>query len=455
MLQEQPRPLQHSLTHGSLNKAIWVLAVPMVLEMAMESVFAVTDVLFLGRIGTEAVAAVGLTEALLWIVFSLGFGVSIGTTALVARRIGEGKPERAAVAAGQAVWLGILVSIPVIIAGVVFAEELLMTMGASTTLAGYGRTYLTISLASSAAIMLLFINNAVFRAAGDARLAMWALWLANGLNLVLDPCLIFGLGPFPELGLEGAAIASVLGRSSGVVFQVYILFGGRCAVRLTLRRLRLELGVMRTLLRLSLGATGQQLVESASWMILVRIIASFGPSAVAGYTVGMRILTFAFLPAWGLANAAATLVGQNLGAGRPDRAEGAAWRAGGWAAGALFLVTVLFVPLAETLIRLFVDAPDVVRQGEQCLRIVSYGYVAFAVGMVATQSLNGAGDTTTPLWLTIVSLWIVKLPLAYVLAHLLGMGSSGVFTAITISYAILAIMGLVIFRRGKWKEREV
>ena len=427
----------------------------MVLEMAMESVFAVTDIFFVGRIGIDAVAAVGLTEALLWIIYALGFGISIAATALVARRIGEERPEQAAIGTAQAVWLGIFVSIPVFVVGVVFAEELLRTMGASVALAAYGCNYLIISLASTAAIMLLFINNAVFRATGDARLAMWSLWLANGLNIVLDPCLIFGLGPFPALGLEGAATASIIGRSSGVVFQAYILFSGRCAIRLTLGRLRFQLRVMRTLIRLSLGAAAQQLVESASWIILVRIIASFGPSAVAGYTVAMRILAFAFLPAWGLANAAATLVGQNLGARQPDRAERAAWRAGEWAAGALFCAMVLFVPLAEFLIRLFVDTPEVVREGEQCLRLVSYGYVAFAVGMVASQALNGAGDTTTPLWLTVVSLWIVKLPLAYVLSHQLGMESGGVFTAITVSYGILALMGLIIFRRGKWKSRQV
>jgi putative MATE family efflux protein len=282
---------------------------------------------------------------------------------------------------------------------------------------------------------------------------MWTLFLANGLNMVLDPLLIFGMGPFPELGLKGAAVASMVGRGCGVVFQVFVLVSGRRAVRIALTHLCMRLSVQKILFRLSLGATAQQIVETASWLFLVRIIASFGPSAVAGYTVAMRILAFAFLPAWGLSNAAATLVGQNLGAKRPERAESTVWRTAGWSAGALFLVMLLFIPLGEPLIRLFVEEPDVVRQGTKCLHIISYGYVAFAVGMVTLQAFNGAGDTITPLWSSVVSLWLVKLPLAYVLSHHLFGEAKGVYISVTIAYSIMAVIAAFLFRLGRWKQR--
>jgi len=427
----------------------------MVLEMSMESVFAVADVFFVSRISTDAVAVVGLTEAFLYLVYAISFGLAIGTTALVARRIGEQKPAIAARAAVQANWLGLAVSLPITLIGIVSAEKLLIAMGASAELASFGSVYLAISLGGNAVIMLLFINNAVFRGAGDARMAMWSLWLANGINLVLDPCLIFGLGPFPELGLKGAAIATVIGRGSGVIYQIVRLIRGSGRIKIAEAKLRPHPEVMGRLARLSFGGMAQQLVETTSWLILVRIVASFGAAAVAGYTIAFRILTFVFLPAWGLANAAATLVGQNLGAGRPDRAERATWITAGYAAGFLFVIMLVWIPLAESLIRLFTTEPEVVRLGEQCLRIVSYGYVFFGFGMVMTEAFNGAGDTMTPAWLHIVTLWLIKLPLAIILANALGFGPSGVFIAVTISYCILAVLAVVIFRRGRWKNRVV
>ena len=443
------------LTHGNLNRAIRILAVPMVLEMSMESVFAVADVFFVGRLGTDAVAIVGLTEAFLYLVYAVSFGLAIGTTALVARRIGEQRQEIAARAAVQANWLGLLVSVPIAIVGLVWTERLLTLMGATPELAAFGAEYLAISLGGNAVIMLLFINNAVFRGAGDAKMAMWSLWIANGINLILDPCLIFGLGPFPELGLKGAAIATVIGRGAGVVYQMLRLFRGRGVIRLSGTRLRPHPKAMIQLARLSFGGMAQQLVETTSWLILVRIISSSGAAALAGYTIAFRILSFVFLPAWGLANAAATLVGQNLGAGRPDRAERATWIISSYAAGFLFVIMLIFIPLAETLIRLFTSEPEVVRIGEQCLRVVSYGYVFFAFGMVMTEAFNGAGDTMTPAWLHVVTLWLIKLPLALVLANALGYGPIGVFSAVTISYGILAVLVIIIFRRGRWKERVV
>jgi len=449
---DSPEPV---LTHGNLNHAIRILAVPMVLEMSMESVFAVADIFFVGRISTDAVAVVGLTEAYLFLVYAISFGLAIGTTALVSRRIGEQKPAIAARAAVQANWLGLVISIPIAIVGVLGAERLLVTMGASAELASYGRVYLGIALGGNIVIMLLFINNAVFRGAGDARMAMWSLWLANGINLVLDPCLIFGLGPFPELGLKGAVIATVIGRGTGVAYQIFRLVRGSGQIKLADTSLRPHPDVMKRLGRLSFGGMAQQLVETISWLILVRIVSAFGAAAVAGYTIAFRILSFVFLPAWGLANAAATLVGQNLGAGRPDRAERATWITSFYAAGSLFLVMLLFIPLAERLITLFTSEPEVIRIGEQCLRIVSYGYVFFAFGMVMTEAFNGAGDTMTPAWLHLVTLWLIKLPLAFILANALGFGPAGVFSAITISYCILAVLAVLIFRRGRWKERVV
>ncbi|MFC1499950.1 MATE family efflux transporter [Candidatus Zixiibacteriota bacterium] len=443
------------LTHGNLNRAIRILAVPMVLEMSMESVFAVADIFFVGRISTDAVAVVGLTEAFLFLVYAISFGLAIGTTALVARRIGEQKPDIAARAAVQANWLGLLVSIPIAVIGILAAEKLLIAMGASAELASYGRVYLGVALGGNIVIMLLFINNAVFRGAGDAKMAMWSLWIANGINLILDPCLIFGLGPFPELGLKGAVIATVIGRGTGVAYQVCRLFTGRGQIRLAGSSFRPRLEVMKRLGRLSFGGITQQLVETASWLILVRILATFGATAVAGYTIAMRILSFVFLPAWGLANAAATLTGQNLGAGRPDRAERATWITAGYAAGFLFVVMLFFIPLADALIRLFTADPEVVEVGERCLRIISYGYVFFGFGMVMTEAFNGAGDTMTPAWLHVITLWLIKLPLALILANALGFGPTGVFMAITVSYAILAVLAVLVFRRGKWKERIV
>ena len=442
-------------TSGPIGRSIMLLAIPMVLEMVMESVFALTDAFFVSRLGTDAVATVGLTEAMITILFAVAIGTGMATTAMVARRIGEKDVAGARTAAAQSILLGLGLTAVVAIPGVVYARELLTLMGGSPELAATGYGYTRVLFSGSLTIMLLFLLNAVFRGAGDAAIAMRVLWVANACNIILDPCLIFGLGPFPELGITGAAVATTIGRGVGVCLQLWVLFRGGSRIRIVAADLRPQLQIILRLFRLSVGGILQFLIGTSSWVVLVGIIGSFGASAVAGYTIAIRLIVFAILPSWGLANAAATLVGQNLGAGQPERAETAVWRAGLYNMVFLLAVSVVFIAAAGPLIRIFsVEAP-VVAYGISCLRWVSFGYPFYAWGMVMVQAFNGAGDTYTPTVINFFCYWLFQLPLAWFLAHHTGLGAVGVFMAITVAEATIAIVGVLMFRRGRWKKRHV
>jgi putative MATE family efflux protein len=442
-------------TTGPVGRAVVLLAIPMVLEMVMESVFALTDAFFVSRLGTDAVATVGLTEAMITILFAVAIGTSIAVTAVVARRIGEGDPAGARVASAQSILLGLMLTVVVAVPGVLFAEDLLQLMGGSPQLVATGSGYTKVLFGGSATIMLLFLVNAVFRGAGDAAIAMRVLWIANLCNIVLDPCFIFGLGPFPELGVTGAAVATTVGRGVGVAAQLWVLFRGGSRIRVRLAHFTPQFEIIERLLRLSTGGILQLLIGTSSWIVLVWIIGSFGSAAVAGYTLAIRLIVFALLPSWGLANAAATLVGQNLGAGQPQRAEAAAWRAGLYNMAFLFIVAVVFIAAAAPLIRLFTDDPEVITFGVACLVWVAIGYPFYAWGMVMVQSFNGAGDTFTPTAINFFCYWVLQLPLAFTLAHPAGLGPPGVFAAITIAESLIAVIGMVVFRRGRWKRRTV
>jgi putative MATE family efflux protein len=446
---------EHDFTTGSLPRAVFLLSVPMILEMSMESVFGILDALFVGRLGPDAVAAVGVTESLLTLVFAVALGLSLSTTAMVARRIGEGDEDGAAVAAVQSIALGVVVSLPVALVGIFAGGRLLALMGAPAGVAQTGRAYAAWILGGSATILLLFLINAIFRGAGDASLAMRSLWVANLVNIVLDPCLIFGLGPFPELGLTGAAIGTTVGRGVGVCYQVRALWkaGGRLAIGR--RHLRLDWPVMLRLLRLSVGGILQFFIATASWVGLMRILTPFGSAALAGYTISLRIIVVAILPAWGMSNAAATLVGQSLGAGKPDRAERSVWLTGVYNMFFLGTVAVVFILFADPLVGLFSPDPAVRAMGATSLRVISYGYVFYAWGMVLVQAFNGAGDTTTPTWVNLFCYWLFQIPLAWTLARTAGLGPTGVFAAITIAESLVTVVSVMLFRRGRWKTRMV
>jgi putative MATE family efflux protein len=445
---------EQDYTEGSLGRAVFLLSVPMILEMAMESIFGILDVFWVGKLGADAVAAVGITEALLTLVFAVALGLSMSTTAMVARRIGEKDPEAAAVTAVQAIALGVFAALPTLVVGLVWPKELLRLMGATPAVVEAGWGYTAWILGGNATILLLFLINAIFRGAGDASVAMRSLWVANAVNLVLDPCLIFGLGPFPELGVTGAAVGTTLGRAVGVGYQCWQLRrGGRVTVEA--RHLRLDREVMVRLLRVSVGGIVQFLIATASWLALVRLLTPFGSASLAGYTIALRIIVVAILPSWGMCNAAATLVGQNLGAGKPERAERSVWVTGLYNMVFLCAVAVVFIVFAEPLIGFFTPDPAVRALGAECLRIVSYGYGFYAWGMVTVQAFNGAGDTTTPTWINLVCYWMFQIPLAWFLSRTLGFGPNGVYYAITIAESLIAVVGIYFFRRGRWKGQVV
>jgi putative MATE family efflux protein len=455
LLKQAVRGTEQDYTEGSLGRAVFLLSVPMILEMLMESVFGILDVFFVGRLGPDAVAAVGLTESLLTVVFALALGLSMSTTALVARRIGEKRPEEAARTAVQAIAAGLAAAAPTTIVGLLWSRELLALMGAPASVVETGWSYTAWILGGNASLLLLFLINAVFRGAGDATVAMRSLWLANGVNIVLDPCLIFGLGPFPELGVTGAAIGTTVGRTAGVVYQLAALCADRGRVQVKPRHLRLEPRVALSLLRLSVGGVVQFLIATASWLGLVRILTPFGAAALAGYTIALRIIVVAILPSWGMTNAVATLVGQNLGAGKPDRAERAVWLTGLYNMAFLMGVAAVFILWPEPLVAVFTSDPAVLALGATCLRVVSYGYGFYAWGMVMVQAFNGAGDTTTPTWINLGCYWLFQVPLAFALARGLDLGPLGVFLAITIAESVVAVVGVLVFRRGGWKTRVV
>jgi putative MATE family efflux protein len=454
-VREALRGTHRDYTSGPVGRAIILLAIPMVLEMCMESIFAVVDIKWVSYLGEDAMATVGITESLMTLVYALAIGLSIGATATVARRIGEKNPEGAARAAVQSIALALIISLAIALIGAPLAPKLLTLMGASPGVVAQGSGFTRVMLACNASVVLLFMINAIFRGAGDAAIAMRVLWFANAINILLGPCLIFGLGPFPKLGITGAAIATSIGRGSGALYALSRLVrsGGRFDIRR--RHIRLEPAIMTRLVRLSSTATFQVFIGMASWIGLVRTISSFGTHAVAGYIVGIRVILFALLPSFGMSNAAATMVGQALGAKKPERAERAVWTAGFYNLIFLGTVGIIFVVFARQIIGLFTTDPNVVPYGVDCLRIVAYGFLFYAYGMVLTQSFNGAGDTWTPTIINLFVFWLWELPLAYLLSKVFGLGPRGVFLAITIAFSTLAIVSALVFRRGKWKGHVV
>ena len=439
-------------TEGSIPRAIMLLAIPMVLEMMMESLFAVVDIFFVSRLGPAAVAAVGLTESMLTLIYTVAMGLGIGVTALVARRMGERDPEAAGDTALQAILLGIGLSIVMGTLLSLNAPRLLRLMGADAQVLAVGTPFARIMLGGSGVILLLFLINAAFRGAADAAVAMRVLWLANGLNIILCPMLIYGVGPFPELGVTGSAVATTTGRGIGVLLQLYILLRGRANLRVRLRHVRVKLGVMARVLKLSGTATLQVFIGMASWIGLIRVLSGFGAEAVAGYTIAIRIVLFALLPAWGLANAAATMVGQSLGAKNPERAERSVWLAGRMNLAFLGTVGILFLIGAPWIVDIF--GADAITQGyaTRALRIISAGFFFYAFGMVLNNAFNGAGDTWTPTFMNLICFWVLEIPLAWVLSHTMGMGPNGVFLAAVIAWSTLAVLAAVVFRKGRWKR---
>jgi putative MATE family efflux protein len=454
-VREALRGSRRNYTEGPIGRAILILAIPMVLEMMMESVFVVCDVFFVSKLGPDAVATVGLTESLLAIVYTIAMGLSIGVTATVARRTGEHDAEGASRTAVQGIAIGVFVAILLGIGGAIFAPTLLGLMGASPDVLATGSMFTRVMLGGNASILLLFLINGIFRGAGDAQLSMRTLWLANAINILLGPCLIFGLGPFPRLGVTGAAIATTIGRSTGVLFALAQFFRRSGRVHIHRRHLRLDPGLMLKLVRLSGSGTFQVLIGTASWIGLVRILASFGSTALAGYTIAIRIVLFALLPSWGMGNAAATMVGQALGARKPERAEQAVWRAAFYNLCFLGSVSLLFFFGARGIVSLFTHDPAVAEYARTGLRVIAIGFVLYAYGMVLSQAFNGAGDTWTPTWIGFFTMWLFEIPLAYVLADRLGFGPLGVFVAIPIAFSAYAIAALVMFRRGTWKAKVV
>jgi len=449
------RGREYDYTSGSIRRAVILLAIPMMLEMAMESIFAITDIFFVSILGADAVATVGLTEAVITLLYAVAVGMGMAVTAMVSRRVGEKDNDGAAVVAGQTLWIGLAFSLLIGVPGFFYGEYVLRFMGANEIVIAGGSLYTRIMLGTSISIMYLFLLSAIFRGAGNAVIAMRALWLANGINIVLDPCLIFGIGPIPEMGVTGAAVATSIGRGIGVIYLLYYLFHGTHRLDVGIKHLTIVPGVMLGLLRISIGGVLQFLIGTASWVILMRMVAAYGSAAIAGYTIAIRVIDLTFLPAWGLSNAASTLVGQNLGAGKAKRAERSVWMVARYNAMFLIGVAVVFLLLAEHIIGLFSTDTVIVNYGSDALRYISYGYGFFAVGMVLTQAFNGAGDTGTPTVINLVCFWMIQIPLAWNLSHTLGYGPQGVFVSITIAESLVAVVAWPCFRRGRWKQRQV
>ncbi len=442
-------------TEGSIPRAIFMLSVPMILEMLMESIFALVDIAYVSRVSVEAVATIGLTESVITLLYAVAIGLSMAATALVARRVGEKQLKKAREASVQAIILGVVVAVVVGLIGIFFAKEILALMGGSETLIESGHGYTEWMLGGNLTIMLLFLINAIFRGAGDASLAMWTLVLSNGLNIILDPIFIFGLGPIPEYGVMGAGIATNIGRGSAVLFQLFILFGGRSRIQLAWSDIRWQGEQMLNLIRVSLGGIAQFLIGTSSWIFLMRIMAEFGSEVLAGYTIAIRVIMFTLMPSWGMSNAAATLVGQNLGAEQADRAEKSVWITGKYNAIFMGVISIAYLVFAKEILMAFSPAPEVVKYGSLCLRIITAGYLFYAYGMVVVQAFNGAGDTRTPTRINAIAFWGVQIPLAYLLAITLEWGPNGVFLAITLAEVLLAGVAIYWFRLGNWKTYQV
>lgn len=449
------RGTEADYTQINLGKAILLLAVPMILELIMESTFAVVDIYFVGSLGPSAVAAVGLTETFMFLLYSVGMGLAMSVTAIVARRIGEKEREAASLAAVQAIFIAVLASVPFALAGIFFAKDLLTLMGADAWTLENGYRYTQWMLGGNVVLMLLFVINAIFRGAGDAAIAMRVLWFANGINIILDPILIFGWGPFPELGIAGAAIATNIGRGAGVLMQLWVLLRGGKHIRVLREHLRLHWKTAANIIHTSWGGIGQMFLGTTSWLFVMRVIAEFGSQAVAGATIALRIMMFTLMPAWGMSNAVATLVGQNLGAQKPERAERSVWVTGVWTMLFLIGVSIFYFLFNENLMRIFTDDVEVIAIGGKWLTIVSYSYFVYAWWMVAVQAFNGAGDTATPTKINFVFFWLIQIPLAYALAKTLGLNYTGVFWAIFASETAAGLFTLWLFKRGKWKTVKV
>ena len=442
-------------TQIGLRKAIFLLAVPMILELVMESTFAVADIYFVGKLGASAVAAVGLTETYMFLLYSIAMGLAMGVTAIVARRIGEKNPKDAEATAKQVILLTVLLSLPFAFAGIFFARDLLALMGADAWSLEHGYKYTQWMLGGNVVIMLLFVINAIYRGAGDASIAMVVLWVANIINIVLDPILIFGWGPIPAMGIEGAAIATNIGRGTGVVIQLWVLAKGGKHIRAKITQMSFEAGIMLNIIKTSLGGVGQMIISMTSWIFLMRILADIGSEAVAGATIAIRIMMFTIMPAWGMSNAAATLVGQNLGAEQPDRAESSVWKIGVYNMIFLVLVSVMFFLFNESLMRIFTQDEAVIAVGGTWLRILSYSFFVYGWWMVAVQAFNGAGDTKTPTKINVVFFWLIQIPLSYFLAIKLDWGYTGVFWGVFFSETSVGLFTLWLFSKGNWKKHKV
>ncbi len=454
LVKQSLRGDEHDYTKGSIRSAIVLLAIPMILELSLESVFAVVDMYFVSHLpnSKNAIATVGLTESVISLIYTIAIGLSVAATAVVARRIGEKNPDGAAHAGAQAIVISIFVALILGIAGVVFAADILKIMGAAPEVVKEGTGFTQIMMAGSLVIILLFLINGIFRGAGDAAMAMWSLWIASGINIILCPLLIYGYGPFPELGLKGAAIATTIGRGAGVLYQCYHLFGGKKMIKLKRSHFNWDLPVVKTLFNVAWPATFQFFIQSGSWIVLAWLVSHTGSTeASAGYQVAIRNVVFFILPAWGLSNAAATLVGQNLGAQQPERAEKSVMLTARYNAIFMAGVMLLFLVFASPIISIFTKEPEVHRYGTSALQIIGAGYIFYGIGMVMIQALNGAGDTKTPTWINIFGFWLFQIPLAWLLAKEFGMGPTGAFIAIPAAETLLALAAWYFFKAGKWK----
>lgn len=446
---------EQDFTTGSIRKAVFMLSIPMILEMLMESIFAVVDIFYVSKVSVNAVATIGLTESVVTLVYAVAIGLSMAATAIVARRIGEKDNEGASQAAVQVIMLGVAVATIISIIGILFPKDILALMGGEPDLIEEGYGYTQVLLGGNVTIMLLFLINAVFRGAGDASMAMWTLILSNGLNIILDPMFIFGFGPIPAFGVEGAAIATTIGRGAAVIFQLMVLFFGWSKIKVGFKDFVLRAAIMFNLIKVSLGGIGQFLIGTSSWVFLMRIMSEFGSVTLAGYTIAIRVMMFTFMPAWGMSNAAATLVGQNLGANQPERAAQSVWKTGQYCAYFMAIVSVAYLVFAPEIISWFTYAPEVIKQGSLCLRIIAAGYVFYAYGMVVINSFNGAGDTKTPTIINFICFWLFQLPFAYVMAITFDFGPTGVFLAIVLAEVLISIMAIIWFRKGQWKTTKV
>lgn len=454
-LKQAIKGTEEDYTQIDMKKAIFLLAVPMILELVMESTFAVVDIYFVGKLGSSAVATVGLTETYLFLLYAIGMGLSMAVTAIVARRTGEKDINQSSIAAVQSIILALLASLPFAILGIFFSKELLALMGADAWAIEYGYRYTQWILGTNAVIMLLFVINSIYRGAGDAAIAMRVLWISNGINIILDPILIFGYGPIPAMGIEGAAVATTIGRGVGVLIQLWLLFKGGEHIKVLRKHLSWDGKVILNILQTSLGGIGQMIIAMSAWIFIMRILADIGSEAVAGATIALRVLLFTMMPAWGLSNAAATLVGQNLGANQPDRAESAVWKTGKYNMIFLILVSIIYFVYAKSLMGIFTADAQVIEVGSEWLRILSYSFFIYGWWMVSVQAFNGAGDTMTPTKINIVFFWLIQIPLAYWLAIKMEWGYSGVFWAIFFSETSVGIFTLWLFSKGKWKTMKV